>query len=138
MTGLCTAPGRRLVEQWALVLNSQGLDCAIQRGGQGWVLVVRLDEAERAAHLLEQYELENTPAAPPPEPIPAYGSTWVGVWMAASILAFYALVNTPELEVDWSPRGSASADLILGGEWWRTVTALTLHVDFPARTRQRP
>jgi membrane associated rhomboid family serine protease len=31
--------------------------------------------------------------------------------------------------VPWFERGSADADRILGGELWRTVTALTLHAD---------
>jgi rhomboid protease GluP len=31
--------------------------------------------------------------------------------------------------VPWFQVGTADADLILGGEWWRTITALTLHAD---------
>jgi membrane associated rhomboid family serine protease len=130
MTGLRTAAQRSLAEQWALVLNSQGLNCAIQRGGEGWILVVRSEDAERGLWLLEQYDEENRPREEKPVEVPAYGSTWIGVWLALSIAAFHALATSPELDIDWSGRGSASADLILRGEWWRTVTALTLHVDF--------
>lgn len=129
MTGLRTAARRGLAEQWALVLNSQGLDCAVQRAEQGWVLVVRSEEAERALWLLEQYDQENRPRVEKPAEVPAYGSTWIGLWLALSIAAFHALATSPELDIDWG-RGRASADLILRGEWWRTVTALTLHVDF--------
>jgi membrane associated rhomboid family serine protease len=33
------------------------------------------------------------------------------------------------LGADWFDRGRAQAGLMSGGEWWRAVTALTLHVD---------
>jgi len=112
------------------VLNSQGLNCAIQRGEQGWTLMVRSEDAERGLWLLEQYDQENRPREDKPVAVPAYGSTWVGVWLGLSIAAFHALATSPQPDIDWFPRGSASTDLILGGEWWRTVTALTLHVDF--------
>src|SRR5262249_21470503 len=30
---------------------------------------------------------------------------------------------------DWEPAGESVAGLVRGGEWWRAVTALTLHAD---------
>jgi membrane associated rhomboid family serine protease len=44
------------------------------------------------------------------------------------LVAFFT-VTVSNSSVPWLERGSAHADRILAGEVWRTVTALTLHVD---------
>jgi membrane associated rhomboid family serine protease len=129
VTTLRLAEQRGVVEQWALVLNSQGLHCGVQRGADGWNLVVDPRDAERGARLLEAYDLENRlrdTRAPAPE---EYGSTWAGFGIATLLVAFHFVVTRPDAGVEWLRRGSASAELILRGEWWRSVTALTLHAD---------
>jgi membrane associated rhomboid family serine protease len=35
----------------------------------------------------------------------------------------------PALSIDWLDAGAANAGRILEGEWWRTITALALHVE---------
>jgi membrane associated rhomboid family serine protease len=70
---------------------------------------VATDEVDDAERALEAWERENRPresVAPPPV---EYGPTRAG-FVAAGLLL-------------------ASAERILAGELWRTVTALTLHVD---------
>lgn len=42
---------------------------------------------------------------------------------------FFAWVGPPTAGSPWFERGAASAQRIMGGEPWRAVTALTLHVD---------
>src|SRR5439155_3421706 len=42
---------------------------------------------------------------------------------------FYAFTGPRAAGISWFERGSASAARILGGEVWRTITALTLHAD---------
>ena len=44
-----TAPHERLVRDWALVLMAVGIECAVERHGDGWDLVVDPLDAERAA-----------------------------------------------------------------------------------------
>jgi membrane associated rhomboid family serine protease len=44
-------------------------------------------------------------------------------------LAFHVWTGPDSTESDWFRRGSAEAAAIVRGEWWRTVTALTLHAD---------
>jgi rhomboid protease GluP len=48
--------------------------------------------------------------------------------IAALLVGFFA-VTGPRGPNVWFDQGSASARLILSGEVWRTVTALTLHAD---------
>ena len=131
MTTLRSAPGRAAIEQWALVLNSQGIDCAIRRGADGFVLVVDPGNAERGAHALDAYDLENRERGLRPAPASEYGSTWSGVGMSALLVTFHLVATRPQSGDRLFHAGSASAELILRGEWWRTVTALSLHADVP-------
>ena len=131
MTTLRSAPGRAAIEQWALVLSSQGISCAIRRGADGFVLIVDPGNADRGAHALDAYDLENRERGVKPVPAPEYGPTWSGVGMAVLLGVFYFAATRPEFGDRLFRVGSASAELILRGEWWRTVTALSLHADAP-------
>src|SRR5207237_567665 len=61
------------------------------------------------------------------------GNTFAAVGLAVLLCAFY-YVTGPRAPAaagidPWFERGSAVAARILGGEWWRAVTALTLHAN---------
>jgi membrane associated rhomboid family serine protease len=62
---------------------------------------------------------------PPP---PHYGPSRVPAVAALALLAFGA-VALLDPALPWVARGGADAARIVGGEWWRTATALTLHAD---------
>ena len=47
------------------------------------------------------------------------------------LIAFFAATGTRANRSVWFERGSVDAERIVAGEWWRTVTALTLHADAP-------
>ena len=111
------------------MLSSQQIACEIRRGQDGWSLLVELPDAERAADALRAYEVENRGRKVKPAPPPEYGTSWSGIGMAALLVAFHFAVTDPEASGVFQRYGSASAQLILRGEWWRTVTALSLHVD---------
>ena len=131
MTTLRSAPQRAVIEQWALVLNSQGIRCAIRSDQHDFILIVNPSDAERGANVLDSYDLENRERPAVSEAPARYRPTWIGVGMAALLVAFHVVVTGPEAGNAWYVVGSASAERILGGEWWRTVTALTLHADVP-------
>lgn len=129
MTPLRSAPERAAADQWALVLHSQGLDCRVEPDGAGWSLLVDSRDAERGEALLEVWDRENRrrerARARPPE----YGPTAAGAAMALALLAFHLVAIAPAYGSRWHRLGSAASERILDGEWWRTVTALTLHAD---------
>lgn len=129
LTTLLSGLGRNAIEQRALVLSSQQITCEIRRDQDGWSLLVELQDAERAADALRAYEVENRGRKVKPTPPPEYGTSWSGIGMAALLVAFHFAVTDPEAGGVFQRHGSASAQLILRGEWWRTVTALSLHVD---------
>ena len=121
----------RRAEEWALVLEAKGLAPRLLHTSSGWVLSVPSQHVERAATELWAYESENRPTAPEEDPWPGQTPFYTGLGVAAGLLAFFFLAAWTQGSVRWVDHGSASADWILRGELWRTVTALTLHADFP-------
>jgi membrane associated rhomboid family serine protease len=93
----------------------------------GWELVVDDADVAGAEAALVAWEAENRARAGPP-PRPEYGNSLAGVAVGFVILVFSVragLGSTGPL----FERGSADAVRMLHGEWWRAVTALTLHAD---------
>ena len=54
----------------------------------------------------------------------------MGAVVALLLIAFFQLTGGRALHGPWFDHGAADAELILSGQWWRVVTALTLHADF--------
>jgi membrane associated rhomboid family serine protease len=117
-----------LAHEWSVVLAASGLAFRIEETSSGWVLIVSAPDMASAAGILRAYEDENRPAVPAAAPF-RYTETWIGSVVAAFLVGFFAITGPWEPGVAWFERGSASAERILSGEWWRTVTALTLHQD---------
>ena len=121
---------RKLADEWALVLSSDGLSPSVRREPEGFVLGIPAAEAERALEVLIAYERENRERGAKPEPeIPAQSDPVTGLSISAALLLFFWLTGPRNAAVIWFQRGSADAERILTGEWWRTLTALTLHAD---------
>lgn len=110
----------------ALVILASGCGYWLLREGDEYVLCVREAHRERVLRELATFETEKPPA-PPPEPPPLearWGSLLVFAWV---LTLFFMLQNaTPPW---WKEAGIASAEKVLSGEWWRVITALTLHAD---------
>lgn len=122
-------PYLRQAEEWSLVLEAEGLSPRLLHTSSGWVLSVPSQHLERAATELWAYESENRPPAAEEQPWAGQGPLYIGAGTAAALLVFFFLAAWTQGTVPWLERGTASADLILRGELWRTVTALTLHAD---------
>jgi len=131
MTAVRLAPGRADAEEWALVLEAEGMAPEIRSLGDEFVLLVDSADAHRAVKALWAYESENRPAATPFEDDwSGWGPFYAAAAIAAAMLIFFVAGMLTEPVLHWYDRGSASAERILHGELWRTVTALTLHADF--------
>ena len=124
-------PDLRLAEEWALVLEAEGLHPRLVHTSGGWVLSVPSQHLERAVTELWDYESETRTAAPEEEVWTGEAPLYTGAAVAAGLLAFYFFAAWTHGTVRWVAHGGASAELILGGELWRTITALTLHADLP-------
>lgn len=119
---------RRCSER-ALVLQSLEIPHRILRDGERAALAVPAAYAERAKYELWQYDKENvpSPAAAGPRPLSEHdGSPGVIAYLLVVCLVGW-LAGESAGGFDWLAAGRVDGELIREGEWWRLVTALTLH-----------
>ena len=117
------------VNDLALVLTARGITSERQRGSAGWELWVPLASAGAAAAELTQYRRENARQIGQ-RPLEEIGDGWPGVVAYAVVLmAVFVALRQSALGLDWLGAGALRSGAVLRGEWWRTVTALTVHVD---------
>ena len=126
------AATRREAEGWSLVLAAEGIAHSVFAESGQWCLELDPAERARADAAIADWERERAEraAAPAPE-LPTEVRTQAAVWLALGLLAFFACTGPWDDQSPWFERGAANARLIVEGELWRTVTALTLHSDVP-------
>lgn len=114
-----------------LALSARGITHSIGREGNTWLLRVAALDAPAALEELQAYEaeLKNTDVPPPDEsPLPL--SFWSLPLVALVVVA--GAVLQAERGPSWRELGILSAEKVVGqGQWWRVLTALTLHGDVP-------
>lgn len=127
-------PTAARADEYALVLQAMGIRSAVApiegTSGNQHQLIVQVEDAERARDQLRTFTGENR-GWPPRSVRSPLVTTGVGaalVYVALMIIAF-AAARRGSYGVDWLSAGSADAGLIRSGEWWRVVTALSLHAD---------
>lgn len=113
----------------SLVLTARGIVHQRQPGVSGWELWVPLAAAPAAAAELTLYRRENARAIGQ-RTIEEVGEGWSGVIAYVFVLSFvFAARRADFFDRDWLAAGNLAAGAVRSGEWWRVVTALTLHVD---------
>lgn len=122
---------RRDADQYALVLAAAGMNATVMPDVAGATLLVAGADAIRANDELMAYDLENRSWRPKRRlgRLPALRIDVALIYWAVMLFFFAAAANNA-LSIDWVGIGSARSDAILQGEWWRTATALFLHVSF--------
>ena len=112
----------------ALVLASVQIPYQLVDDGMSCVLVVPAEYSPRAVEELRLYDDENPPVRPKPRKRIVYQDAlpgvigYVFVVCAVAWLAGYSFFGS-----NWYVAGRVDGTLIRDGEWWRTITALTLH-----------
>ncbi len=137
VAGQATAkPSGRRVRLWALVLEARHIPRTLEQGDQGWQLLVPTDRLAEAYTELRLFEDENRywPPLPPPER-PLAENTLATLSVLILLATFHNLtqIKAPlfgHVPPDWIEIGRAQAVQILAGQWWRLITALTLHADW--------
>jgi rhomboid protease GluP len=116
------------LEDAVLLLSAMGLPHAIVSDGEGVALVVAPEHAEAARRELGQLRAERE--APPEEPT-LHGGSRAGIPAALALLAGHAwlLTRTIGRRSSIYALGELDAVKVRAGQWWRTITALTLHAD---------
>ncbi len=114
----------------ALVLKAAGIDHEVRRAAGEFTLVVLASDAVRARAELDAYARENRDWPTRAVTLPHRAGGWGGVFGFAAVLLLVAALRDRDMfGFDWVAAGKTHAGLIRHGQWWRTVTALTLHSD---------
>jgi len=112
----------------ALVLAAVQIPFQIVDDVLSCALLVPAEFSAQAMDELMQYDDENPPViARKPIPIIYQNAVPGLLGYALIICSVAAIVTSVSLAQDWYVAGRVDGALIRAGEWWRTVTALTLH-----------
>ena len=94
----------------------------------GCALVVPAEYSARALDELRLYDQENPPQRPRKIKTFVYQNAVPGVVAYVVVICTVAwLAGISYFGLDWLAAGRIDGVLVRAGEWWRTITALTLH-----------
>lgn len=135
-TGRVTRPGRAKIKSWTLVLAARKIPFQLEKSSLETRILVPTELFQEALDQIRIFEEENRNWPPPlPEAAPLHDNTLHTLCILLLLATFHNVtqvnlgdgVPTPG---EWLQLGSAHAWKIMQGEWWRIVTALTLHADW--------
>jgi len=114
----------------ALVLLSMGIEHEIDQGMFGTRLAVPAHAEAQAREQLRLWESENNRSRPLATHVPAQPGTRAAALAWSALLLFaYGVQVRYAFDIDWVTAGRVDVAAVRAGEWWRAVTALTLHAD---------
>lgn len=120
---------------WSLVLAARDIPHRLEYDPPAWRLLVPDDRMADAVREVRLYEAENRHWPPaPPVPRPLVENSLATLSVLILLAAFHNITLSDIVVIngvtpDWLGLGMAQASKISEGEWWRLVTALTLHAD---------
>ncbi|HTT39181.1 MAG TPA: rhomboid family intramembrane serine protease [Burkholderiales bacterium] len=118
-------------DERALVLAAIGVASELVSLSDGFALLVPEDSVTTAVTELKDYSEESFSRQPEPGPISPHPDAWLGSAGYAVVLAIVThCAASGLLGFDWFSSGELVPGLLRNGEFWRVVTALTLHADF--------
>ncbi len=116
--------------EFGLVLAARGLAYQQVEADGAWELLTAAAGADVAHDELLRYAAERTPRRPAPAPFLPFAGSAVGAAVYAFVLILVAYCAGIGLfGVNWFDAGAIQSKAGAAGDWWRAVTALTLHLD---------
>jgi rhomboid protease GluP len=120
---------REACAEAALVLEAAGLRPVVHDLGGSWLVIVAPYEVEQARRELAEWLAEIPPPADPPARQPLADGRAGVLGYALTVIAVALAVTNFALGRDWLAAGRIDGAAMAAGEWWRALTALTLHAD---------
>jgi rhomboid protease GluP len=121
---------RRDCDERAFVLTAVGIANDVAVDEQGFVVLVESVVSAQARHHLWQYEHERQRRPPPEIPFKLQPQAWRGSLVyVLLLLALPLAVASGWFVLNPYDIGVMDPGRIREGEWWRAITALTLHWD---------
>ncbi len=112
----------------ALVLASSQIPHKVIDDSSSCAIVVPAEYSARAMVELQLYDEENPPPVPRPRKIIEYQDPVPGIVAYLLVVSLIAwLAGNSVFGSDWYQLGRVDGTLLREGEWWRPITALTLH-----------
>jgi len=110
------------------VLEAKAIEHTVQETGDSWVLSVPLPMVHRAYDEITRYSAERSvPRGIPSRIEPFPGAAFGAIGYAVILLLTAYCAGLGLFSADWLSLGALDAGV--GREWWRALTALTLHLD---------
>ena len=130
---ILTTSQKETAATWSLVLSAVQIPHHIHSTNNTWQLWVTADNELRAIYELESYFTENKDWPPPP-PSPDNDFTPLlqppTLLLIGGLILFFSITGPWEDHSLWFVQGEGNGQRILQvGEWWRLITALTLHAN---------
>jgi rhomboid protease GluP len=126
---------RSQLASWLLALEVRGIPAQVRVAEAGVVVHVPWTDADAARTELagveddERETHRRTAADAARRHVHHRYAIAGGIVFALALLAMFLVTGPSAARSAWFAAGSSDAARVLAGEWWRTVTALTLHSD---------
>lgn len=126
---------RHQAEQWSLVLRAANIPSVIEFERRSWVIKVSPLHEQRALQEIAAFMAENSgwpPDRPQDKPTLPVLTKYQPptILMMGALVIFYIITGPWSENSAWFSAGSVLGRQILeNGQWYRLVTALTLHAD---------
>jgi rhomboid protease GluP len=120
---------RDQAELWSLVLSSRSIPHKVMIQDRAYRIHVEDAHKERAIAELKQYERENQDWLCRYPATSLHRNTEATLWTLLILTGVFSLSFSEDWRRVLLAAGGGDTTQILNGQWWRLVTALTLHAD---------
>lgn len=130
-----TSQNSQVILEWLAVLSSQNIAFHLSNENNLWSITVAEEDFDNAQKHIADYESEHgyfdiLTRPGNSETLFIIEKSYSALFVAIGLLLFFRITGPENTKTDWFKTGIVSSYEIKAGQWWRLITALTLHADF--------